>query len=121
MAGRDLLYAQQESPHKLWTLLLVQAFEPLLIRRRRALSTEDDPVLDSLVAETFVHATQDIPYSLSASELRPYVVDASRRRLAKAIRQYRRKNKTSVPAPPPSGVALAGAHEDDDSMPPEVA
>ena len=119
IAVQDLLRAQQESPHKLWTLLLVQAFEPLLIRRRRALSTEDDAVLDSLVAETFVNATQDIPYQVC--DPRPYVVDLSRRRLAKAMRQYRRKHATSVPAPSPSGVPPVGVCEDDDAMPPEVA
>src|SRR5580692_8165000 len=35
-----LLDAQRRSPHTLWKLLLVQAFEPTLVKRRRARSCD---------------------------------------------------------------------------------
>ncbi len=118
-----LLRAQQASPHPLWTLLLTQAFESLLVRRRRALSAEDDASLDQIVVETFAGALEDIPHEIDFCELRTYVVARSRWRLARAIRAHGRKNARPAAAPAPLDdlCASASAVENDNGKTPEVA
>ena len=113
----DLLHAQRESPHELWTLLLLQAFETRLIQRRRALGAEEpDPSLDHLVVETFVRALQTLPHSLSSDELSWHVHRASRRQLADALRSRPRRSappQIAVTQPPPSAVACSDSDRDD--------
>jgi hypothetical protein len=107
----DLLDAQQESPHRLWTLLLLVAFERDLVRRRRALSGAPDAALDQIVVDTFVAAVEDLPYSVSPDDLRAHVLRTWARGLRKAlgVRKLSRASRVSpvspLTAPPPSGVA----------------
>lgn len=82
-----LFAAQQESPHVLWTLLLVQACEAKLIERRRSVSNAADPQLDHLVFDTFVHALSEIPHDLEMHEVASHVLRASGRALTKALRR----------------------------------
>ena len=105
----DLLDAQQAHPHRLWTLLLLVAFERELVRRRRSLSAAPDVALDHLVVDTFVAVVEDLPHALGPYELRAHVVRAWGRRLRKATRG-RPLPRTSqvVPAPPPSAVVCTG-------------
>lgn len=82
----ELLDAQQSHPHRLWTLLLLVAFERELVRRRRSLSVAPDVALDDLVIDTFLATLDDLPQAISPYELRPHVLRASARRLRKAMR-----------------------------------
>ena len=82
----DLLEAQQEHPHPLWTLLLLVAFERELVRRRRSLSAAPDVALDHLVVDAFVATVEDIPYAIDPYELRAHVLRAWGGRLRKAMR-----------------------------------
>jgi hypothetical protein len=82
----DLLAAQQEHPHMLWTLLLLVAFERDLVQRRRSLSAAVDAALDHLVVDAFVATVDDIPHAIGPYELRAHVLRAWRRRLRKAMR-----------------------------------
>jgi hypothetical protein len=92
----DLLDAQQERPHTLWTLLLLVAFEPELVRRRRSLSAAPDVALDHLVVDTFVATVEDIPYAIDPSELRAHVLRAWGTRLRKAMRGQPLPRTTAV-------------------------
>ena len=85
---RDLLDAQQQSPHRLWTLLLLQAFEPELLRRRREISLEEDVALDNVLVETFIEAVTDIPEGVCVVHLRAYVLRVSREKLSDAMRGH---------------------------------
>jgi len=60
----DLLEAQRTNPHRLWELLLVQAFESTLVRRRLAVSVLPNAALAELVLHTFLEALQYPPASL---------------------------------------------------------
>ena len=90
----DLLEAQQENPHGLWTLLLLVAFERELVKRRRSLSAAPDVALDHLVIDTFIAAASDLP-DADPYELRAHVLRAWGRRLRKAMRGR------SLPRPTP--------------------
>jgi hypothetical protein len=74
-----LLRAQRDSPHLLWTLLLLQAFEETLVLRRRALalSTDEDPELDAVVLESFLAALENMPDHLEGYRLRAYALKVS--------------------------------------------
>jgi hypothetical protein len=82
-----LFEAQQQSPHELWTLLLVQACEAKLVERRLAISNAPDAQLDQLVFDTFVDALTDIPHHLEAPELQSHVLRTSAKALTKALRR----------------------------------
>ena len=82
----DLLEAQQERPHGLWTLLLLVAFERELVRRRRSLPAAPAVALDQLVVDTFVATIEDLPPAIGPYELRSHVLRAWGRRLRKAMR-----------------------------------
>ena len=56
-----LLVAQRVDPHDLWVLLLVQAFEGALVRRRREVSGEEDAMADGFVMAVFVGALEYLP------------------------------------------------------------
>jgi hypothetical protein len=92
----DLLWAQQEHPHGLWTLLLLVAFERELVRRRRSLPAAPAVGLDQLVVDTFVATVEDIPHNLDPYELRAHVLRAWGRRLRKAMRGRPRSMTTPV-------------------------
>jgi hypothetical protein len=100
-----LLGAQRTRPHRLWRLLLLQAFERDLLRRRRALSQEASAVLDQLVVETFLGALEAMPYSLYEDDLRAYVLTASRKALDNAIGR-KRTPAPKAPPPPASRVSV---------------
>jgi hypothetical protein len=85
----DLFHAQQQSPHRLWELLLLQVVEPTLVKRRQALSPADDPHLDALVVSTFVAALVNIPFAVSCDDARAYALRISRHALAKKLREER--------------------------------
>jgi hypothetical protein len=104
---QELLHAQKTSPHTLWTLLLLQAFEGDLVRRRRALSTGEGAVLDHLVVETFLGALEDIPHSLYEEDIKSHVLKTWRKALDKEIRRQRR-SAPKTPPPRPSGVTVIG-------------
>ena len=74
----DLLTAQRESPHALWTLLLLQAFEAELVSRRTELSTRQSVTLDSFVMITFLDAIQSIPSWMDDDALRAHVLTQSK-------------------------------------------
>ncbi len=95
-----LLRAQKDSPHALWAMLLVQAFEPTLLARRRAIG-DPGPLVDDLVIEAFVAALKEIPVYLKGADIRDHVLETSRAALDEAL--------TSVHIAPrarPSGVRL---------------
>ena len=92
----DLLEAQQEHPHGLWTLLLLVAFERELVQRRRSLPAAPAVALDQLVVDTFVATLEDIPRAIDAYELRAHVLRAWGRRLRKAMRARPLPRTTSV-------------------------
>ena len=92
----DLLEAQQEHPHGLWTLLLLVAFERELVQRRRSLPDAPAVALDQLVVDTFVATIEDIPRAIDAYELRAHVLRAWGRRLRKAMRARPLPRTTSV-------------------------
>ena len=98
-----LLRAQRRTPHTLWTLLLVQAFAPLLTRRNRRLG--GSPEVTARVVQTFFDALEYIPESLRPSELVPYLVSRSRRGLFGGKRVFAQ----TIPAAPESGVRLCGS------------
>jgi hypothetical protein len=85
----DLFEAQQESPHRLWELLILQVVEATLVKRRQALSPADDPHLDELVVGTFVAALEHIPLSVWHEGAQAYVLRVSRRALARKLREER--------------------------------
>ncbi len=114
--------AQRERPHQLWALLLVQAFETTLVRRRRMLGLHEDPTLDALVMETFLGALEDLPYSLDELELQTHIMEVSRIELARRL--GRRTIKPCVSVPPVSSVVCAdepSASDLDAASPTEVA
>jgi len=82
-----LLEAQRGSPHALWTLLLLQAFEAELVERRKALSTRESATLDSFLLLTFLDALQSIPSWLEEDEVRKHVLTESKVRLNGAIKK----------------------------------
>jgi len=92
----DLLEAQQEHPHGLWTLLLLVAFERELVRRRRSLPAAPAVALDQLVVDTFVATIEDLPHAIGPYELRAHVLRAWDRRLRKAMRGRPLPRTTSV-------------------------
>ena len=92
----DLLEAQQEHPHGLWTLLLLVAFERELVRRRRSLPAAPAVALDQLVVDTFVATIEDLPHAIGPYELRAHVLRAWDRRLRKAMRARPLPRTTSV-------------------------
>jgi hypothetical protein len=92
----DLLEAQQERPHGLWTLLLLVAFERELVRRRRALPAAPAVALDQLVVDTFVTSIEDLPHAIGPYELRAHVLRAWGRRLRRAMRARPLPRTTSV-------------------------
>ena len=83
-----------EAPHELWTLLLLVAFEPERVERRRALSAAPDVALDCLVVETFLATVESLPYAAGADGLRAHVLRTWSRKLRKAPH-------AAVSAPPP--------------------
>ena len=111
--------AQQRSPHTLWTLLLIQAFEDDLIARRRALSETEDVALDNLVLGTFIEALDAIPHLVEAEDLRRWVLHASRRALVRVAKQHRGSAAPPLTEPPLS--ALLGASVPANTSSPEVA
>jgi hypothetical protein len=119
----DLLVAQRHRPHALWALLLVQAFESLLVRRRRALSRVEDAALDARVVETFVEALDDLPNSRDEETLVRFVVVAS----AAALKAGRPEGAAKSTLPPVSGLLCADEPSAptldaaDDARAPEVA
>lgn len=115
----DLLWAQQESPHRLWTLLLTQAFEDDLVKRRRALRGDEDPALDDLILGTFLGALEAIPCWVVAEDLRKHVLCVWQRALARALRDPQRPAARRVTAPPASGVDCVAQDDAADSS--EVA
>lgn len=115
----DLLCAQQRSPHTLWTLLLIQAFEDDLIARRRALSETEDVALDNLVLGTFIEALDAIPHLVEAEDLRRWVLHASRRALVRVAKQHRGSAAPPLTEPPLS--ALLGASVPANTSSTEVA
>jgi len=115
-----LLEAQQESPHRLWELLLIQAFEQVLVRRRRAISREESVALDDAVLEAFLGSLHEIPYEVAVEDLKRHVLTTSRRALAKVMRDDLTEENGRMPLPPESGVVCLVEH-DDESDPPEVA
>ena len=115
MVVRELFDAQQESPHRLWTLLLLQAFEAELVLRRRAISTEEDIALDNVIVETFIDALSDIPQSVDDDDRRSYVLRLSRQKLRQAMRGNWRGNLRLVTAAPPAPSAVTLATDDVDS------
>jgi hypothetical protein len=88
---REIVYwlfaAQQESPHDLWRLLLVQACEAELVARRRTVSNAADAQLDHLVFDTFIDALNDIPRDLETREVSAHVLRTSAHALTKALRR----------------------------------
>jgi hypothetical protein len=92
----DLLEAQQERPHGLWTLLLLVAFERDLVGRRRSLPAAPAVALDQLVVDTFVATIEDLPRAIDPYELRAHVLRAWGRRLRKAMRARPLPRTTSV-------------------------
>ncbi len=82
-----LFEAQQQSPHDLWTLLLVQACEAKLMERRLSISIAADRQLDQLVLDTFIEALNGMPDSLEVEEIQGYVLRASGQALRKALRK----------------------------------
>ncbi len=86
----DLFEAQQESPHRLGELLILQAVEPMLVKRRRALLPDDDPHLDEIVVSTFLAALEYIPMSVWYEDAQAYVLRVSRVALARKVRQGER-------------------------------
>lgn len=85
----DLFHAQQHGPHRLWELLLLQAVEGTLVKRRRALSPADDPGLDDLVVGTFMASLENIPFSVWHEDALAYVLRVSRSALARKLREAR--------------------------------
>jgi hypothetical protein len=85
----DLFRAQQASPHRLWELLILQAVERALVKRRQALSPADDTHLDELVVSTFVAVLQSIPVSVWCEDVQGYVLRVSRSALARKLREAR--------------------------------
>jgi hypothetical protein len=103
---RRLLQAQRRSPHALWTLLLVQAFESTLVRRRRERTTRVDTAVDARIVGTFVDALVNLPYMFSPRELVTFVTRLSAHRLAGAT-----EHASEVPPPPLSGVRVVAPKE----------
>ncbi len=89
----ELFAAQQQGPHRLWELLILQVVEPALVKRRQALLPEDDPHLDELVVSTFVDALQYIPFSVWYEDAQSYVLRISRYALARKLRKERGQTK----------------------------
>jgi hypothetical protein len=83
----DLFAAQQESPHDLWALLLVQACEAKLVERRLAVSEDEDAQLDQLVFDTFVDALSETPCFLAVEDIQAHVLRTSAQALKKALRR----------------------------------
>lgn len=81
-----LFDAQQQDPHDLWTLLLVQACETQLVERRLAISKGEDERLDALVLETFLATLANLPWSIEREGLQSYALRASGAALRKALR-----------------------------------
>jgi hypothetical protein len=84
------------------------------VKRRRALSLDEDGALDQLVVATFTATLENLPWGAGGGELHNYVLAKSRSSLARA-----RRDGTAATVPPPaaSGVVLAGTYAD----PTEVA
>ncbi len=93
-----LLDAQCTSPHRLWELLLVRAFQAELVRRRRAISVADDAEIDALVIETFLAAMVNPPWSVDLEGLAVYVLRTSRRALTKALAVHRAASTPALAA-----------------------
>jgi hypothetical protein len=85
----DLFRAQQESPHRLWELLLLQLVEPTLVKRRRALSSTPDAHLDDLVVSTFLGALQNLPFAVCWDHMQEYVLRISRQALKRRLQEER--------------------------------
>jgi hypothetical protein len=115
----DLLAAQRAASHQLWRLLLLVAFEPELVERRRALSAAPDVALDRVVVETLLATVESLPYAVDTDGLRAHVLRTWGRALRKALPGHTPPREAPVSAPPPSAVVCAGMTEEDDST--EVA
>jgi hypothetical protein len=80
-----LLSAQRRSPHRLWELLLLQAFEKALVKRRRCIAAGPNAELDALIVKTFTKALENIPFSFDGPELHAYVLRRSLLALTAAL------------------------------------
>jgi hypothetical protein len=103
-----LLRAHREAPHRLWELLLVEAFEGTLVARRAALSTAVDPALDAAAVDTFLAALVHIPFAIDDDALLSFVTDLSAHLFSVATRDER-----AASPPPASGVSLLAATHPD--------
>jgi hypothetical protein len=66
-------------------MLLVQANEAELVRRRRALGADEDPEMDGFVLQSFVGALDYLPAWLLRSELETQVLEGSEALLTLAL------------------------------------
>ncbi len=91
-----LFDAQQQDPHDLWTLLLVQACEAQLVERRLALPRSGGTHLDSLVVDTFVAVLDNLPPSIEREDMQAYALRASKVALQDALRSWSAPKRTTT-------------------------
>jgi len=91
-----LFRAQQQDPHDLWTLLLVQACETQLVDRRLAISKKEDERLDALVLVTFMAVLADLPWSVEHEDMQSYALRTSGTALRHALRTGSAPKRTTT-------------------------
>jgi len=92
----SLLRAHRRNPHRLWTLLLVQAFEPTLVLRRRGLGEDEDLQNDQLVFAAFLKALGSVRYDTPVRTLHRWVACAFAREITRQARLAAREHSSST-------------------------